>query len=152
MTVQTGQAFPPFIGPSHEGEAVDLREYQGESNLVVFFFGKAMTGRCVKETTEFSARSAEFDALNTKIVGMSVDDSSAQKEHAIHCAASFPIVSDDGGKLTRQLGILNEERGNSKRTTYILDKTGNVREVFENVEVDGHIDQVLDALKKIESA
>jgi len=77
---------------------------------------------------------------------VSVDDVDLQKEHAIHCAANIPLLCDTDASFTNGLGILNE-RGMAKRTTYLLDKSGTVREVFENVNVDGHVDQVLDAVK-----
>lgn len=38
-----GEAFPEFTAPSHEGGQVNLNEYRGNQNLVVFFFSKAMT-------------------------------------------------------------------------------------------------------------
>lgn len=72
----------------------------------------------------------------------------AQKKHAITCAASFPILSDASKTLTSQLGILSE-RGTAMRTTYVLDSSGTVRKVFNGVTVDGHVDQVLNAVKEL---
>jgi peroxiredoxin Q/BCP len=80
-----------------------------------------------------------------------VDAVEAQKKHAITCAADFPILSDADKSLTTQLGILNE-RGMASRTTYVLDSTGTVRKVFNGVTVDGHVDQVLNAVKELRGA
>jgi thioredoxin-dependent peroxiredoxin len=102
----------------------------------------------MRETTEFGARIAEFEAIGTKVVGVSVDPVEQEKKHAIQCAASFPIVSDEDQKLTGELGILSE-RGTAQRTTYVIDRTGTVRNVFEGVRVDGHVDQVLEAAKQL---
>lgn len=71
-----------------------------------------------------------------------------QKTHAITCAADFPILSDADKKLTSELGILRDT-GTAMRTTYVLDGSGTVRQVFNNVTVDGHVDQVLAAVKGI---
>jgi peroxiredoxin Q/BCP len=148
MAVEPGQVFPSFSATSHEGELVDLAEYRGAENLVVFFYPRAQTSGCVRETTEFGARRGEFDALKTKIVGVSVDAVDAQKKHAIQCAANFPILSDEDKSLTTELGILSE-RGTAMRTTFLIDSKGTVRKVFPGVTVDGHVDQVLQAVKEL---
>jgi thioredoxin-dependent peroxiredoxin len=150
MAIEVGQPFPGFSGPTHEGETIDLATYRGDDNLVVFFYPKATTRGCVRETTEFSARRAELDALGTKIVGVSVDDPALQNEHAIQCAASFPLLCDEDKSLTTQLGILNE-RGMSARTTYVVGRDGTVRNVFEGVSVDGHVDEVIAAVKQLQA-
>ena len=147
--MQVGEQFPDFQAISHEGEMVDLSGYRGDKNLVVFFYPKATTRGCVRETTEFSERRAEFDALNTRIIGVSVDDPALQKEHAIQCAADFPLLCDEDKSFTSKLGILNDERGTAKRTTFLVDGAGKVREVFEGVSVEGHVDLVLEAVKQI---
>ena len=143
-----GDSFPEFMGESHEGNQVKLQEYQGSDNLVVFFYPKAMTPGCVRETTEFGSRRGEFDALNTKIVGISIDPVEAQKTHADHCGATFPILSDEGGMLIEQLGI-KRDSGSAMRTTYILGADGMVKSVFNEVKVDGHVDEVLEAVKAL---
>jgi peroxiredoxin Q/BCP len=150
VAVEPGQAFPSFTATSHEGETVDLAKYRGDDNLIVFFYPRAQTPGCVRETTEFGARRGEFDALHTKIVGVSVDAVDAQKKHAIQCAANFPVLSDEDKALTTQLGILNE-RGMAQRTTYLIDSKGTVRNVFPSVTVDGHVDQVLEAVKGLQA-
>lgn len=149
-TLQPGQPFPAFTAAAHDGSTVDIDQYRGDGNLVVFFYPKATTRGCVRETTEFGERHAELAALNTKIVGISVDDVALQGEHAIQCAANFPLLSDEDKSLTAQLGILND-RGMSSRTTYVIGRDGRVSTVFEGVTVDGHVDAVLDALRALPS-
>jgi len=79
-----------------------------------------------------------------------VDQVEAQKKHAITCAATFPILSDADKTLTSALGILRDT-GTAQRTTYVIDRTGTVRRVFNNVTVDGHVDQVLDAVRELQA-
>src|SRR6478672_7297864 len=99
MSVEPGQPFPSFSATAHDGEVVDLAGYRGDDNLVVFFYPRATTRGCVRETTEFGERRGEFDALGTRIVGVSVDDEALQKEHAIQCAANFPLLCDEDKTL-----------------------------------------------------
>jgi peroxiredoxin Q/BCP len=144
MSIQPGEPFPAFSATAHDGTQVDLAAYRGGDNLVVFFYPRATTRGCVRETTEFGQREADFAALGTKLVGVSVDDPALQQEHAIQCATTFPLLSDTGAALSTRLGILND-RGMAKRTTYLLDGSGTVRQVFADVTVDGHVDAVLAA-------
>jgi len=148
MAFEQGQTFPDFTAPSHEGESVNLERYRGEGNLVVFFYPKATTRGCVRETTEFGARGSELEALNTKVVGVSVDEVALQSEHAIQCAANFPLLSDTDKRLTTELGILSEH-GVAQRTTYLIDREGIVRRIFSQVSVDGHVDEVIAAAKEL---
>jgi peroxiredoxin Q/BCP len=149
-TIQPGQPFPDFTAPAHDGTTVNLEDYRGDGNLIVFFYPKATTRGCVRETTEFGERQAELAALNARVVGVSVDDVALQGEHAIQCAANFPLLSDEDKALTTELGILNE-RGMSSRTTYVIGRDGLVSTVFEGVTVDGHVDAVLSALRALPS-
>ena len=66
----------------------------------------------------------------------------------MNCGSNFPLLSDEGGKLAEQLGIKNE-RGMSSRVTYVVDKEGKIREIFPQVKVDGHTDEVLAAVRKL---
>ncbi len=148
MSIQAGDKFPEFIAPTQDGQTVNLSKYRDRSNLIVFFYPKATTSGCVRETTEFGVRREEFDAIGTRIVGVSIDDPALQKEHQIQCAANFPLLCDVDKHLTEELGILNEN-GRSRRTTYLLDKSGKISKVFESVKVEGHVSEVLDAAKAL---
>ena len=66
----------------------------------------------------------------------------------MNCGSNFPLLSDEGGKLAEQLGIKNE-RGMASRVTYVVDREGKVREVFPQVKVDGHTDEVLATVRKL---
>ncbi len=146
---QVGDVFPSYTTNSHTGQTISLPDSAKGKNLVLFFYPRASTSGCVRETTEFGARESEFSQLNTTIMGVSVDEAEANQKHAITCASSFPLLSDIEGKLATELGILNPERGTAKRTTFILDKEGKVKQIFNDVTVDGHVDQVLQAVKQL---
>ncbi len=67
---------------------------------------------------------------------------------------NFPLAGDTSHKMLEAYGVWQEKNmyGVKKmgivRTTFIIDPTGRVRRVFEKVKVDGHIAQVLDALRE----
>src|ERR687886_213249 len=100
------------------------------------------------ETTDFGRRAGEFDRLDTQLIGVSVDDPSANQKHAVACGSGFPLLSDEGGQLVDQLGI-KSERGTAKRVTYVVDKEGKVREVFPEVRGEGPTAGVWAAVRKL---
>ncbi len=58
------------------------------------------------------------------------------------------MLSDPGGQAIAALGI-RSDRGFAKRTTYLIDAGGKVRRIWENVQIDGHADEVLAAAKAV---
>lgn len=102
----------------------------------------------MRETTEFGVRYQEFADQNTLIVGISADAVNAQKTHAVTCHAGYPLLSDVGSALIKQLEIANDN-GNAKRTTFVVNKAGVIATVFEAVKLDGHVDEVLAAVKAL---
>lgn len=66
---------------------------------------------------------------------------------------NFPLLSDPGHKTLEAYGVWQEKNMYGRktmgivRTTYIIDRSGKVTHVFPKVKVDGHIHEVLGALK-----
>ena len=82
------------------------------------------------------------------MVGISADNVAANKTHSLTCHAGYPLLSDAGSALIRLLGIANDN-GNAKRTTFVVNKTGAIATVFEGVKIDGHVDEVLAAVRAL---
>lgn len=77
--------------------------------------------------TAYQADIANFDTNNTQILGISVDSSPANKRFAEDLKLTFPLLSDFNRAVSKQYGILNEERSIAVRTTYVLDKNGVIK-------------------------
>lgn len=147
MGVTQGERFPEFEGRTHDGRQIRTADLRGRS-AVVYFYPKDMTPGCTREAIDFDRRLDLFEALGTAVVGVSVDPSESHEQFTASCGLHFPLLSDEGGALAGRLGILNE-RGMARRTTYVLDREGVVRRVFEVKQVDGHVDEVLKAVRAL---
>lgn len=62
-----------------------------------------------------------------------------------------PLIADPSGKICTLLGVLPDPNGNAKRTTFIIDKMGIIRYIFEAVKVPGHADAVLQKVAEMNS-
>jgi len=62
-----------------------------------------------------------------------------------------PLLADPEGRLCAALGVLADPTGNAKRTTFVVDRDGTVRYVFEAVKVPGHAAAVLEVVREMNS-
>lgn len=86
--------------------------------------------------SRFRDQAGDFNETNTAILGVSVDSTWANKAFREQVGADFPILSDSKRDVSRRYGVLNEESGFARRTTFVIDTAGIVR----------HIDQDRNAL------
>jgi peroxiredoxin len=136
-SVKVGQAAPDFTlpymapkaGGGYENKQMKLSDFKGKQNVVLAFFPAAFSPGCTKEMQQYHQSTGQFNASNTAIFGVSVDSTWANKAFREQIGAEFPILSDWKKDVSRQLGILNEENGFARRTTFVIDKAGIVQKI-----------------------
>jgi peroxiredoxin len=138
MSVQVNDKAPSFTLYSDAKKEVSLADYEGR-NLLVLFFPLAFTGTCTEELCTMRDALAEYNGMDTDIVGISVDSVFTLEKFKAAEGLNFPLLSDFNKEVSRQYGALYEDfvlgmRGVSKRAAFIVDKEGNIRyqEVLEN--------------------
>ncbi len=85
------------------------------------------------------------------LVGLSRDTVESHRKFAAENDIKPRLIADPSGVLCTRLGVLPEPAGNAKRTTFIIDKQGVVRYIFEAVKVPGHVDEVLEKVRGMNS-
>jgi peroxiredoxin (alkyl hydroperoxide reductase subunit C) len=114
-------------------EAVTGDSFPGKWK-VIFFYPKDFTFVCPTEITAFAALAKDFEDRDTVVLGGSTDNEHSKlgwrREHPD--LTSLPIwqFADNGGKLARDLGVLNEEEGVALRATFVVDPNGIVQHVY----------------------
>ena len=119
---------------------------------VVYFYPQDMTRGCELEARGFEALYDRFRAAGVEVVGVSVDSDESHRAFAEHCGLRFPLVSDEGGVLTAQLGLLKDygEYGSmAARVTFLLDRDGTVRKVWSVQDVTTHPEEALAAAEEL---
>jgi thioredoxin-dependent peroxiredoxin len=155
MTVlQPGDRAPDFTLPRDGGDSLSLRDFKGRK-LVLYFYPKANTPGCTKESIAFSKLKSAFARAGTDVVGVSADPVKAQDKFRDKHDLKVPLVSDEEKKMLSAYGVWGEKTlyGRKfmgvRRTTYLVGPDGRVANVWENVKVDGHADEVLAAAKAL---
>ena len=148
LAVDVGDRFPTVEGTTHDGRTVRLSDFLGTRNVVLYFYPRDLTPGCTREAGDFNRLLGDFAAAGTEVVGMSVDPPSLHERFTSECGLAFPLLTDEGGTLSRTLGILGDS-GMAMRTTYVIGKDGIVKHVYHVKGVDGHVDAVLNAVRAL---
>jgi len=134
MAISIGSKAPDFSLKSKQGaEIKDVRlgDYLGKSNVVLLFFPLAFTSVCTAEMCSVSAGLGGYDALNAKIIGISVDSPFAQEAWARQEKIGITLASDFNKETAFAYGTLIENLGGfgsaSARAAFVIDKAGVIR-------------------------
>lgn len=148
MPTLVGKPAPEFALPSDRGETISLATYRGKQNVLLAFFPKAFTAGCEKEMQTLGKDLPKFKALSTQVLGISYDTPETLGKFAVHCAADFPFLSDEGGKIAKQYdsagGMLMVKL--PKRRAFLIDKAGTIRQVYDGMPDHARIFKDLSAL------
>ena len=150
-----GRKAPPFELPGGDGKPVSLNDLLAHGSLVLYFYPKDMTPGCTIEACGFRDNIGPIKNLGAKIVGVSGDSTDSHGKFIAKHDLNFPLLADPGNKVCKLYGVYKmkslygREFMGIERTTFVIDKAGVVRRVFPKVKVNGHTEEVLEALKEI---
>ena len=154
MVPAVGAKAPAFTLPRDGGGTISLADFKGRK-LVLYFYPKADTPGCTKESIAFSSLKGAFAKADTEVVGVSADPVKAQDKFRDKHKLAIPLASDETKKMLTSYGVWGEKSMYGRkfmgvrRTTVLIDREGRVAQVWENVKVDGHADAVLEAAKAL---
>ena len=134
--------------PDKKGEkTLKLSDLKGKKNVVLFFYPKAMTRGCTIESCGFRDVADKLAALDTVVIGISVDKLEDQQKFTDKEKLTFPLLADDGKEVTKAFGALGA-RGMASRYTFVIDKQGTIRKVYTQVDPAKHPEEVITFVKE----
>jgi Peroxiredoxin len=152
MELKEGVAAPDFVLIGSDKKEHRLSDYKGK-RVILYFYPKDNTPGCSLEAEAFRDNMSEIDELNALVLGVSRDSLSSHDKFINKFCLPFILLSDDEEKLCTKYGVLKEKNMYGKisigieRSTFIIDEAGIIRKIFRKVKVDGHIENVIHALK-----
>jgi len=155
--VKEGQKAPDFTLPSSEGEPVSLKGLRGKS-VVLYFYPKDDTPGCTREACGFRDTQAALKKLGAVVLGVSGDAGDSHEKFKAKYKLNFPLLADTDKAVAKKYGAWGEKVMYGRkvtgmiRSTFVVDAGGVVRKVFPRVRVDGHAEQVLQALSDLGSS
>ncbi len=145
---------PDIELPATDDQLFRLSELKGR-HVVLYFYPKDNTPGCTTEGQNFRDNYDEFRSFKAEIFGVSKDTLESHEHFKSQQCFPFELISDKNGKLCKLFDVIKEKNQYGKkylgieRSTFIIDKQGVLRKEFRGVKVDGHVQQVLAALKSL---
>jgi peroxiredoxin Q/BCP len=152
--ITEGSAAPDFTLSADDGSAVTLSALAG-SPVVLYFYPKDDTPGCTREACAFRDRKGELTALGAKVLGVSADSVVSHAKFRDKYELNFPLLADPDHQVAEAYGAWREKNMYGKkswgiqRSTYLIDRAGKVAKVWKKVNVDGHDEEVLTALRQL---
>lgn len=152
--LKVGAAAPACNLALTGGKNVDLASFKGKKNVVLYFYPKDDTPGCTIEANDFAKLNAQFAKADTIVIGISKDDMKSHDKFRAKYKLPFDLASDAAG-VTEAFGAWGEKSMYGKkymgivRSTFLIDKAGNVAKAWPQVSVTGHAAEVLEAAKKL---
>ena len=152
--LKVGQKPPAFSLPRDGGGTVSLAQYKGRK-LVIYFYPRANTPGCTRESIDFSQLRAEFDKAGTDILGVSADPVKAQDAFKKKHDLTVGLLSDETHAMLEAYGAWGKKSMYGKsftgvlRSTVLIGPDGRVAQIWPKVKVEGHAAEVLKAAKAL---
>jgi peroxiredoxin Q/BCP len=149
-----GKPLPDVEVQATGGKTLRLSELKGKP-LVVYFYPKDQTPGCTTEGQDFRDHYPGFKKAKAVILGVSRDSLASHEKFKAAHEFPFELVSDPEEKLCKLFGVMKEKQNYGRtylgvdRSTFIFDKEGILRKEFRGVKVAGHVEQVLEEVRRL---
>jgi peroxiredoxin Q/BCP len=149
-TLTAGQKAPDFTLNDQDHKPVTLSEFRGQKNVVVYFYPKDDTPGCTKESCAFRDHFTAFSDVGAEVLGISSDSEASHKAFAEKHRLPFRLLADRDGRARKAFGVPATLGLLPGRVTFVIDKQGVVRHVFNSqMNPTKHVDEALDILKTL---
>jgi peroxiredoxin (alkyl hydroperoxide reductase subunit C) len=158
--LRVGQSAPDFTATAvvnQEFKTIKLSDYRGKY-VVLFFYPLDFTFVCPTEIIAFSDRYSEFSALNTEVIGASVDSEFShlawiQSDRKVGGLGdiAYPLVADLKKEISSAYNVLDPDAGVALRGLFIIDKEGVIQHAtINNLSFGRSVDETLRTLKALQ--
>jgi peroxiredoxin Q/BCP len=149
-----GSLAPDFRLPRDGGGEVSLADFKGRK-LVLYFYPKADTPGCTRESLAFSALKRKFAAAGTDVLGVSADPVKKQDAFKAKYDLAIPLGSDESHTMLEAYGVWGKKSNYGRtymgvtRATFLIGPDGRIARIWPKVKVEGHAEEVLAAAKAL---
>jgi thioredoxin-dependent peroxiredoxin len=148
--IKVGDKAPDFELQRHSGGFFRLYDLLKEKSVVLYFYPKDNTRGCTKQACSFRDQYEVFQEQGAEVVGVSSDSISSHQKFEKSYKLPFVLLSDKGGSVRSIYGVPKKFGIIPGRVTYIIDKKGIVRYIFNSMTKPvEHVNQALDILKEM---
>ena len=149
--LKIGSIAPDFSLDGDDGKKHSLKEFRGKK-IVLYFYPKDDTSGCTKEACSFRDNLSSVKKKGAIVLGISADGTESHKKFISKYDLNFPLLSDESKSVLEAYGVwklksfMGRRYMGIERTTVIIDEKGKISHIFPKVKVEGHTEEVLNAL------
>lgn len=153
MTLNAGDKAPDFLLNDSEGKQVSLKDFSGKT-VILYFYPKDSTPGCTREACDFRDSFERLKVADAAVIGVSADSIESHRKFSSKYELPFTLLSDPEHKALEAYGVWKQKSMMGRkfmgieRTTFIIDPQGKIATVYNKVKVNGHVDEILDFLKR----
>jgi peroxiredoxin Q/BCP len=148
-----GDKAPAFSLEDQSGKTVKLSDFKGKQ-VVLYFYPKDDTPGCTREACAFRDEHSALLKAGAVVLGVSPDSEATHAKFAGKYKLPFPLLADPDHAVSEKYGAWGEKSLYGRkfmgiqRSTFLINGSGKVSRVWPKVKVDGHVDQVLEAIRE----
>lgn len=152
--IAIGKKIPKFSLQATNDKTISLNDFKGK-NVVLYFYPKDSTPGCTQESCEFRDSNTAFTKLNTVIVGISRDSIKSHEKFKHNQELPFDLLSDANEEVCNLFNVMKDKNMYGKqvrgisRSTFLIDAAGKLVREWRNVKVEGHVADVLQAVRSL---
>ena len=152
--LKTGDRAPAFSLPRDGGGSISLKDFKGKK-VVLYFFPKADTPGCTRESIDFSRLRGQFAKADTEVIGISADAVEKQDKFKAKHGLKVTLASNPEHDVLEDYRAWGEKTLYGRkfmgviRKTVLIDGSGRIAKLWPKVSVDGHAQEVLAAAKEL---
>lgn len=148
--IKVGDTLPLFGAKDQNGNDFYIASVLGKKILIIYFYPKDDTPGCTAQACFFRDQFEDFKELGAEVIGISSDSVQSHKKFETEYKLPFTLLSDEDKSLRNLFGVPNNLLGLwPGRVTYVIDKEGIVRLVFNSMRAENHFPKVLEAVKRM---
>ena len=146
--MKPGDSAPTFSLSSDDGSTIRLEDELAQGPVVLFFYPKAMTPGCTKESCHFRDLASEFADVKARRLGISADSVDKQHEFSEKHGFDYPLLSDPDRTVAKAYGVKRPGPLFNKRMTFVIGQDGTLLDVIASeTNMDSHADKALATLR-----
>ena len=153
-----GDEAPDFEALTTTGK-IKFSEFAKDKWIVMFSHPADFTPVCTTEMSGFALRKEEFEALNTELIGLSIDSihahlgwvNNVKEKTGVYF--NFPIIADLDMKVAKLYGMLqpNESQTAAVRAVFFIDPAKKIRLImYYPLNIGRNMDEILRALEALQ--
>jgi peroxiredoxin Q/BCP len=149
--LKVGDKAPNFKLPTGDGKMINLKDLKGKK-IVLYFYPTDNTSGCTKEACSFQENVTGIKKKGAVVIGVSADSVASHAKFATKYDLAFPLLSDESKDVINAYGVWKEKSMYGRkyfgieRTTFVIDESGTIKNIFTKVKVNGHTEEVLSVL------